>query len=280
MRTRRTVRVVPGPALDLLRQFGDVEADQRYTRLIDLFADEAIYHDPLFGPQVGREAILGFMTHMEKVVPGSGVRFDSWTTEADTNCGWANWVMVASAPSGEEVPVAGQSLYRLRNGKVTFVADHLDCRAYSQLGGPDGKEPDHAGAIGLSARPDNPRGSGHDLITRLWTTQNTGSYADIASLFADDGVFTDVLHGEFRGRDAIRRHLERMESAMPDTGVTFEVVDIAADDTVGWSQWNCRFRREGRPDVLVPGWTLHTFRDGEITLDADYFDTNVARTVG
>jgi hypothetical protein len=57
-------------------------------------------------------------------------------------------------------------------------------------------------------------------------------------------------------------------------GVSFELVDAAGDDTVGWSQWNCRF-----PNGVVPCWTLHTFRDWAFTLDADYFDTNVARSL-
>jgi hypothetical protein len=31
------------------------------------------------------------------------------------------------------------------------------------------------------------------------------------------------------------------------------------------------------PDGRIPGWTLHTVRDGMITLDADYFDVAAAR---
>ena len=36
--------------------FGGVEDDQRYTRLVELFADDAVYYDPFFGPQVGKAA--------------------------------------------------------------------------------------------------------------------------------------------------------------------------------------------------------------------------------
>jgi ketosteroid isomerase-like protein len=263
---------MPGPAVEVISQFGAVEDDQRYTRLVELFTDDAVYYDPFFGAQRGRAAIHAFMEHMEKVVPGSGARFDAWETEGDTNCGWARWLMVAPNADGVEVAVPGQSLYRLRDGKVSFVADHLDCRAYRALRGPDAAMPDHASALGLPAAPDNPGGAGLDLIHRFWDIQDAGRYTELAPLFADDAVFTDILYGEFHGRDEIAAYFARMEHEMPEIGATFELVDAAGDDTVGWSQWNCRF-----PTGSAPGWTLHTFRDGQFTLDADFFDTDVAR---
>lgn len=265
---------MPGPAVEIISQFGAVEDDQRYTRLIELFADDAVYYDPFFGAQRGREAIRAFMEHMEEVVPRSGVRFDAWETEADTNCGWARWLMVAPNREGEEVAVPGQSLYRLREGKVTFVADHLDCGAYRRLRGPDAKVPDHASAIAMSKHDDNPGGPALEVIRRFWEIQNAARYTELAPLFADDAVFTDILYGEFHGRDAIAGYFARMEREMPAMGVTFELADAAGDETVGWTQWHCHF-----PNGTVPGWTLHTFRNGEITLDSDYFDTNVARTL-
>ena len=84
---------MPGPAADVIARFGAVEDDQRYTRLVELFTEDAVYYDPFFGPQVGRAAIAEFMAHMERVVPASGARFDDWHTEADTVCGWASWTM-------------------------------------------------------------------------------------------------------------------------------------------------------------------------------------------
>jgi ketosteroid isomerase-like protein len=265
---------MPGPAVEVISRFGAVEDDQRYTRLVELFTDDAIYYDPFFGAQRGKAAIAEFMGHMEQIVPGSGARFDAWETEGDTTCGWARWSMVAPNADGEEVAVPGQSLYRLRDGKVSFVADHLDCGAYRRLRGDDAKVPDHASALGLSADAANTGGSALDLIRRFWDIQNAARYTELAPLFADDAVFTDILYGEFHGRPAIAGYFARMEAEMPEMGVTFELVDAAGDETVGWSQWNCRF-----PNGVVPGWTLHTMRDGEITLDSDYFDTNAARAL-
>ena len=265
---------MPGPAADIISQFGAVEDDQRYTRLVDLFTDDAVYYDPFLGAQRGKPAIREFMAHMEQVVPSSGARFDAWETQADTTCGWATWTMIAPNGRGEDVAVPGQSLYRLRDGKVSFVADHVDCRAYRKLRGPDSKVPNHAGAVGLSASTDNQVGPAGELIRRFWAIQNDARYTELAHLFAEDAVFADILYGEFHGRQAIADYFARMESEMPDLGATFELVDAAGDETVGWSQWNCRLA-----GGVVPGWTLHTVGDGRFTLDADFFDTNVMRAV-
>lgn len=260
---------MPGPAVDIVSQFGAVEDDQRYTRLVELFADDATYYDPLFGPQVGKPAIRSFMETMEKVVPASGVRFASWETEADTTCGWARWLMVAPDADGVECEVPGQSLYRLRDGLVTFVADHIDAAAYRRLRGADAKRPNHAAAIGLSEREDNGGGTGLDVIRRFWATQQSARYTELVDLFADDAVFFDQREGEFHGRDEIMAFMTRMEAEMPAAGTRFELADAAGDETVGWSQWRCHVADGER---VVPGWTLHTFRDGLITLDADFFD--------
>lgn len=270
----RTVGQMPGPAYEIIQQFGNVEDDQRYTRLVDLFADDAVYYDPFHGAQRGKPAIRKFMELMEEVVPGSGATFASWHTEADTNCGWAKWDMVAPNADGEPVAVPGQSLYRLRHGKVTFVADYVDADAYSALRGPDATAPDHAASMGLSAADSNPGGSAADLIRQFWQMQTSQRYADLAALFTDDAVFTDQVSGEMRGIDEITAFLARMEEKIPSLGASFELVDTAGDSTVGWSQWWYRFEHGA-----VPGWTLHTFDDGKISLDHDFFDVPLARSL-
>ena len=111
---------------ELIAAFGGIEDDQRYTRLVDSFADDAIYYDPFFGPQVGKPAIRTFMEHMEEVVPASGARFDQWQTTAGVKCGYAQWNMVVRSPEGVELFVPGESLYRLRDGLVLGAVDYVD----------------------------------------------------------------------------------------------------------------------------------------------------------
>jgi len=264
---------MPGPAVDVLRRFGAVEDDQKYTRLVELFAEDAVYYDPFFGPQRGIEAIREFMGHMEEMVPASGATFREWQVEADRVAGWATWIMSVNTPDGT-ADIAGQSIYRLNPaGQVTFVADYLDPAAYRKLRG-DAKRPDYASAQGLSVSPSNASGPALDVVRRFWQIQDEGRYADLGELFTDDAVFTDVVYGRMEGHEAVVGYLARMQSEMPARGVRFELVDAAGDETVAWSQWWCHF-----PTGSVPGWTLHTLRGDRFTLDADYFDTVAARTL-
>ena len=270
---------MPGPAVETLRRFGSVEDDgQRYTSLLELFTDDAVYYDPLLGAQRGTDQILSFMQHMEKVVPLAGVTFRNWEVQADVNCGWATWDMIAHRPDGEDIVMPGQSLYRLRDGKVCFVADYIDPISYAGLR-PGGPVPNAAGGHGLAAPYAPPVSTVSDrpaeaVLRKFWELQDCGDYALLAPLFADDAVFTDLIYGRMEGGKAITDYMALMKTEMPAQGVTFELVDAAGDESVAWSQWWCRF-----PNGAVPGWTLHTVRDGQFTLDADFFDRAASKAL-
>jgi len=102
-------------AEEIIQKFGAVEDDQRYTRLVKLFTDDAIYHDPFMGAQRGK---------------------DAWEVCAENTTAWARWTMYARGGAGE-VAINGQSIYRLRDDgdglKVCFVADYLDSNAYGLI---------------------------------------------------------------------------------------------------------------------------------------------------
>ena len=270
---------MPGPAVETLLRFGSVEDDgQKYTSLLELFTDDAVYYDPMLGAQKGRAAITSFMEHMEKVVPLANVKFRNWTVEADESCGWATWDMIAGVSGSEEIVMPGQSLYRLRDGKVCFVADYLDPVSYARLR-PDGPVPNAAAGHGLAVpSAPSPASIGarpaEALVRHFWQLQDTGDYGLLAPLFADDAVFVDPIFGRMEGGQAITDFMAKMKTEMPARGVTFELVDAAGDDRVAWSQWWCHF-----PNGSVPGWTLHTVRDGQFTFDADYFDVAASKAL-
>lgn len=255
-------------AHDIITMFGSVEDDQRYTRLVDLFTDDAVYCDPFYGPQRGRAAIGEFMAEMERVIPPRGIYFAEWNTTAETTVGWSTWVM--AVPTGDdEHRIPGQSVYRLRDGKVCFVADYVDSKVYTRM--------NPKGVPLLAAAATEPKGTdvggtAATLVRRFWDLQESARYSELATLFALDAVFTDQVYGRFEGHAAVSEYLGRMENEMPSAGVRFSLVDHAGDDTVAWSQWTCHM-----PGGDVPGWTLHTVRDGLFTLDADYFDVVKAR---
>jgi len=197
---------------ELLAAFGGVEDDQRYTRLVENFTEDAVYYDPFFGPQVGKPAITDFMAHMEAVVPASGVRFDDWQVGAGTNCGYAQWIMVATAADGLEIPVPGESLYRVRDGQVLGVVDYVDPVAYSKLRGDSARTPDFVGGAGSLPEVGTPGGPIADqLRAHVEALTYAGRWSGVAELLdhAGDGdpdggvgwaqwIFRGE-HGEFAG---------------------------------------------------------------------------------
>ena len=182
---------------EMLAAFGGVEDDQRYTRLVENFADDGVYYDPFFGPQIGKPAIHEFMTHMEEMVPASGARFENWTVAAGQDCGYAEWLMVARNAEGVEVPVPGESLYRLRNGQVLGVVDYVDPVAYARLRGSAARTPDFAAGAGSLPEASTPAGPASDTL---------------------------------------RAHVEAMAYAGRWPG-SATLIDVAGEEAVGWAQW-------------------------------------------
>lgn len=223
-------------AHDIIQMFGSVEDDQRYTRLVGLFTDDAVYCDPFAGPQRGREAIAGFMGEMERRLPKMGVYFANWETVAETTVGWSRWEMVVPV-GGTEYPIAGQSVYRLRDGLVSYVSDYVDAAAYARIR-PD-VHPDHMSAA-YEVKGTTNSGSALELVRDFWRTEAATDCRAVA------------------GPDA--------------SGATFSLIDAAGDDTVAWAQW-----KGEHPDGAFAGWSLYEVRDGKLDLRANYCDGEAAR---
>jgi len=142
------------------------------------------------------------MTLMEKFVPASGARFADWQVTAGSDCGYAQWLMVAKNGEGVEVSVPGESLYRLRDGQVLGVVDYIDPVAYSRLRGDDARVPDFASAAGSLPEPAVPAGPvaaelrDHvDSLTRAGRWEGTAELVDYAGE-TDTGWAQWLFHGE------------------------------------------------------------------------------------
>jgi hypothetical protein len=109
------------------------------------------------------------MSEMEKVIPKMGVYFANWETCADTHVGWAKWNMVVPI-NGVEHPIPGQSLYRLRDGKVCFVADYVDAPSYARIR-PDRKP--NAVSASLVEKGNTQTGLSLNVITDFWNQRMT-----------------------------------------------------------------------------------------------------------
>jgi len=220
-------------AHDIIQMFGSVEDDQKYTRLLELFTDDAIYCDPFAGPQRGLDAIAGFMGEMERRLPKMGVYFADWQTVAETTVGWSRWTMVVPV-NGVDHAIAGQSVYRLRDGLVCYASDYVDSEAYAAIR-PD-VFPDHESAA-REAKGTSAKGRAADAVRTFW------------------------------GHDA-NSHLR----SVTEIEGSFTLQDYAGDENVAWAQWTGE-----HAGGTFPGWSLHTIRDGEVSLDAVYYDVARAR---
>ena len=109
-----------GDAAQTIQRFWKVQDEGDYTQLVDLFAEDAVLEDPIFGTFHGREAIAGFMSKMNQEMGGRGIHFTLVELAGDDHTAWAQWV--AHTPEGER---EGVGIYRVREGKMTYYWDYM-----------------------------------------------------------------------------------------------------------------------------------------------------------
>jgi steroid Delta-isomerase len=112
---------VAGDAENTIRRFWDMQDEGDYTKLVDLFHEDALIEDPIYGPMEGREAILAFMTKMVAVMAERGIHFEAIEIVGDDHAAWARWAMVA--PEGRR---EGVGIYKVRDGRLTYYRDYMD----------------------------------------------------------------------------------------------------------------------------------------------------------
>lgn len=110
-----------GDAQRTIEKFWQIQDSHDYTRLVDLFADDAELHDPVFGVFKGKQAIATFMTKMVSEMKKIETHFEVEEIAGDEHVAWARWVAVS--PRGRR---HGAGLYKVRQGKLTFYQDYFD----------------------------------------------------------------------------------------------------------------------------------------------------------
>jgi ketosteroid isomerase-like protein len=113
-----------GEGQRVIEEFWRVQDSGDYTRLVELFAEDAVLEDPIWGRYEGRDAIGGFMALMVKEMGERKVHFT-----ADEICGgdegvWARWTM--HSPAGTR---GGVGIYKVKDGRLTYYRDYLDPQA-------------------------------------------------------------------------------------------------------------------------------------------------------
>jgi limonene-1,2-epoxide hydrolase len=112
---------MPGQAQQTIERFWQVQDSGDYTQLVELFADDALLEDPIWGVYRGREAILGFMTTMVKEMGERQIHFTVDEICGDDRVCWARWTM--HSPAGTR---SGCGIYKVAGGQLTYYRDYMD----------------------------------------------------------------------------------------------------------------------------------------------------------
>ena len=108
-------------AKETIEEFWRIQDEGDYTAMVELFAEDALLEDPVYGTFEGREAIRGFMEKMNVVMKERGIDFIAEQIDGGGEVAWAQWV--ARTPAGN---IDGCGLYRVREGKLTYYKDYMN----------------------------------------------------------------------------------------------------------------------------------------------------------
>ncbi|GAA4042675.1 hypothetical protein GCM10022213_11340 [Parerythrobacter jejuensis] len=112
---------MPGQAQATIERFWQIQDEGDYTKLVDLFAEDAVLEDPVWGTYNGRDAILKFMTTMVSEMGERKIHFTVDEICGDDHAVWARWTM--HVPGGSR---GGVGIYKVRDGQVTYYRDYMD----------------------------------------------------------------------------------------------------------------------------------------------------------
>ena len=112
---------MPGDAYDTLAEFWRIQDAGDYGETAHLFADDAVFVDPIYGIFEGRAAIGEFLTRVTAIARDRGVSFRLERLSGDDHTVWAQWV--ADTPAGER---HGVGVYEVVDGRITYYRDYMN----------------------------------------------------------------------------------------------------------------------------------------------------------
>lgn len=108
-------------AKETIETFWKIQDEGDYTKVVELFAEDAVLVDPFFGTFSGKQAIGEFMAKMNEEMKDRETDFIAREIDGGGEVAWAQWV--ARTPAGE---VDGCGLYRVKNGMMTYYKDYMN----------------------------------------------------------------------------------------------------------------------------------------------------------
>ena len=105
----------------VIQRFWDIQDDGgEYTRLVDLYAEDAVLVDPFFGTINGKQAIGEYMKKMVELAGQSGGRFERQDICADGEAAWVRWDWIMP-----ERTTDGVTIYKVRDRKIVYYRDYV-----------------------------------------------------------------------------------------------------------------------------------------------------------
>ncbi|MEL6891339.1 MAG: nuclear transport factor 2 family protein [Actinomycetota bacterium] len=111
-----------GSAHDTITMFWATQDAGDYTALTELFDDDAVLEDPIFGTFTGKEAIGGFFAKMNVEMQKVDVHFVVDEIQGGDESAWARW----TAKYGDGREATGVGIYKVSGGKLTYYRDYMD----------------------------------------------------------------------------------------------------------------------------------------------------------
>lgn len=107
--------------IETIELFWKIQDEGDYTAVVDLFAQDAIFVDPIFGTFEGKQAIAEFMAKMNEEMKSRDTDFVVNEIAGGGNTAWAQWT--ARTPAGD---IEGCGLYRVEDGLMTYYKDYIN----------------------------------------------------------------------------------------------------------------------------------------------------------
>ncbi len=111
-------------AKETIEAFWRIQDEGDYTRVVELFADDAVLVDPFFGTFEGKAAIGEFMAKMNEEMGSRETHFVVRDLDGGGEVAWAQWT--AKTPDGD---IEGCGLYRVKDGLMTYYKDYMNAPA-------------------------------------------------------------------------------------------------------------------------------------------------------
>ena len=105
-------------AREVIEEFWEIQNDHDYTKMLHLFADNAVFEDPAIGRVEGKPAIAELMAMLTRELADKKMHFEVLEIAGDDHVAWSHWLW--KRPDGD---IEGVGLYKVEDGQLTSYRD-------------------------------------------------------------------------------------------------------------------------------------------------------------